>query len=195
VLPLNFHPLPGGPSQVIIETDHITLETLPLTHRTPTFGFLFREKPKPWRLDKAKLPPDLSWDDRIRLKEGKDLLSDSGQLRYAGKDLTLPPRKSRSYAYCSDTAYNQQLMSTLQGVDLIYHEATFLDEKELQASKTLHSTARQAALIALGAGASRLLIGHFSARYRDLAPLLDEARAVFPATDLAVEGETFTLEE
>jgi ribonuclease Z len=86
-------------------------------------------------------------------------------------------------------------MSRLHGVDLIYHEATFLDEKELQASKTFHSTARQAALIARGAGASRLLLGHFSARYKDLQPFLDEARAVFPATDLAIEGESFTLEE
>jgi ribonuclease Z len=193
--PLTFHPLPVGPSQVILETDHIAIETIPLLHRTPTYGFLFREKPKPWRLNKAKLPPDLSWDDRNRLKEGKDLFSDTGQLRYTNRDLTLAPKKSRSYAYCSDTAYNEQLMSRLQGVDLIYHEATFLDEKELQASKTFHSTARQAALIARGAGASRLLLGHFSARYKDLQPLLDEARAVFPATDLAIEGESFTLEE
>ncbi len=193
--PLTFLPLPEEEQVEIFSDDHLVVETLPLHHRQFTRGFLFREKPKPRRLDKAKLPDSLSWESRLKLKSGNDIYDDLGNLLYSNEQLTVPPRKSRSYAYCSDTAYSESLIPRITGVDLLYHESTFLDEKDLTASKTLHSTARQAALLAKKAAVGKLLLGHFSARYKELAPLLEEARAIFPASDLAVEGETFTLDE
>jgi ribonuclease Z len=132
---------------------------------------------------------NLSIQDMHDLKAGKDLYDDRGRVRHKNEALTFPPRKSRSYAYCSDTRFNLQLAEWVQQVDLLYHEATFLKEKTDEALARYHSTAEQAATLAQKAQVHQLIIGHYSSRYKDLAPFLTEAQAVFPNTSLAIEGE------
>lgn len=188
-----FHRLEKGVQEIVYEDDALTVETIPLTHKIPTSGFLFREKIKPRRVDKTKLPQGLLIMQIANLKKGHDVVDDAGKLLYKNEELTLPPRRSRSYAYCSDTAYQEQSIEQLREVDVLYHEATFTVDEETKAIETQHSTAAQAALIASKARAKKLLIGHFSARYKDLLPVLEEARKVFPSTELAVEGEVFTI--
>jgi len=190
-----FHELNENATETIFESDTLTVETIPLIHKIPTNGFLFREKPKQRRIDKSKLPPDALIQHIVQLKQGLDVLSDTGKILYDNKDYTLPPRPSRSYAYCSDTAFHPPLCDKLKNIDLLYHEATFATDDQEKANETKHSTAREAATIALQAGVKKLLIGHFSARYHSPDVLLDEARQTFPETYLAIEGETFNIDE
>jgi ribonuclease Z len=129
------------------------------------------------------------------LKRGDDVVDDAGNILYRNTDLTLPPRRSRSYAYCSDTAYVERIAEQVKGVDILYHEATFTMDDEPRARETLHSTAAQAATIALKADAGKLVLGHFSARYKELEPILDEARRIFPEAHLALEGVEFSIAE
>jgi ribonuclease Z len=130
-----------------------------------------------------------------QLKQGEDVTNEKGELLFTNEELTMPPRHSRSYAYCSDTAYNPKIIPLLKNIDLLYHESTFLSEDILKAKETKHSTALEAATIAYQATVTRLLLGHFSARYKELSVLKDEARTIFANTELATEGETFTIEE
>ncbi len=190
-----FHELNPGKQEVILNTKHFTVETLPLNHKLDCSGFLFREKPKPRRIDKSKLPPELSIEQLANLKAGSDLRDEQGNMLYRNTDLTLSPRKSRSYAYCSDTAFFEPLIDRVKNVDVLYHESTFLEEEKEKAIETKHSTAAEAGRIARLAQPGKLLIGHFSARYKTLNAMLDEARAEFPNTFLAIEGETFVIEE
>lgn len=190
-----FHLLEKGVKRIIFEDDAMTVETIPLSHKIRCSGFLFREKVKPRRIDKSKLPEGLLIQELAGLKVGRDIVDDFGTIRYTNESLTLPPRKSRSYAYCSDTVFDDGLVAQIMNVDLLYHEATFMTEEESKAMETKHSTAKQAATIARLAAADRLLVGHFSARYKDLTPLLEEAKAIFPNTALAIEGEEFTIQE
>ena len=192
---IHFTALEPDVSVRIYESHALTVTTLPMDHRIACWGFLFREQPKPRRINKKLLSDDLSVADLIALKEGKDLYHSDGTLRYQNETLTLPPRKSRSYAYCADTRYKASLAETVRGVGMLYHEATFMhDEAELAASR-YHSTTIQAATLAQQAQAGRLLIGHYSSRYRDLNPLLLEAQTVFPHTQLALEGRDYTIED
>jgi ribonuclease Z len=190
---IHFHELTPGRNEVLYEDDVISVECFPLVHRLACSGFLFREKPKPRRLDKDKLPHDIKLQHIAQLKIGNDVVDDDGHLLYKNEDYTLIPRRSLSYAYCSDTAFFPELTRYLKDVDLLYHEATFMEEEREKAKSTFHSTASDAAKLAHMLNARKLLIGHFSARYRDLEGLLGEARAVFPNTDLAVELSTFEL--
>jgi ribonuclease Z len=157
-------------------------------------GFLFREKPGKRRIGKEMLPSSLSVHQLKRLKEGKDLFDQAGNLLYLNEQLTLPPRRPRSYAYCSDTRYSEELVEYIRGVDVLYHESTFLDDQRERAAETYHSTARQAARIAQLAGVRKLVLGHYSSRYRDLAPFLTEAQEVFTDTILSIEGEDIVVE-
>lgn len=191
--PIHFHRLTPGISETIYDDDHLTVTTLPLKHKLKCSGFLFREKPKPRRIIKEKLPTDLKIRQLADLKKGEDVLDEDGHVIHRNEDLTHAPRKSRSFAYCSDTAYHEPLVGLIQNVDLLYHEATFIEEDIDKALETQHSTAAQAATMAAKARAERLIIGHFSARYRDLAPVLDEARAIFKNTHLGTEGSEFTI--
>lgn len=179
---------------LIFENDAITVETIPLTHKIKCMGFLFREKQKPRRINKNMLHPDMLLQHIALLKTGQDIFDDSGTLLYKNETYTLPPHHSYSYAYCSDTVFNRTLAEQIAGVDLLYHEATFMKEHEDKATETLHSTAEQAATLAREANVGRLVIGHFSARYRELEPLLEEAKKEFSNTQLAIEGETIDLE-
>jgi ribonuclease Z len=190
---LIFHRLEKDVREVIYEDNHITVETIPLSHKIRCSGFLFREKLKPRRIDKERLPENLLIQQLAALKRGEDLKDEEGNILHSNESLTIPPRPSYSYAYCSDTAYKESIIEQIQGVDLLYHEATFLEDEILKAAETLHSTAAQAALIASKAQVRKLLLGHFSARYRDLQPVLDEARRVFQNCALALEGESFTI--
>lgn len=190
-----FSPLEGKEQVLLYENDLLTVHTIPLTHGIDCYGFLFREKPKPKKINKDKLPENFSLRNMGRLKKGLDILDDQGGLLYKNEELTLPPKKSFSYAYCSDTAYNESIVPLIRDVDLLYHESTFASDMEERARETFHSTARQAATIAKMANVSQLVLGHYSVRYRDLQPLLDEAKEVFPNSMLAIEGETFVLEQ
>jgi ribonuclease Z len=192
---LIFHPLEKNEVRIIYEDDALTVETVPLVHKLVCSGFIFREKEKPRRIDKDRLPQGLRIQQIANLKRGHDVVDEEGNIVYKNTDLTFSPRKSRSYAYCSDTAYNESMIDQIAGIDLLYHEATFSEDELAKATETRHSTATQAATIALKARASGLLVGHFSARYRELDPILEEAKKVFPKTELAVEGSIFTIED
>lgn len=190
-----FHQIDAAVPQQIFEDDLLVVETIPLIHKVPCTGFLFREKLKPRRVDKSRLPEGLRIQQIANLKKGDDVLDAHGKVLYRNEQLTLPPRKSRSYAYCSDTAFSETIVPQLTGIDILYHEATFGMDEETKARETLHSTAAQAALIAKKAEVEKLLIGHFSARYKELTPLLEEARAVFANVELATEGSIFTISD
>ncbi|MBW8051931.1 MAG: hypothetical protein FVQ77_16650, partial [Cytophagales bacterium] len=203
----------------IFENDFLTVETIPLSHSVPCCGFLFKEKPKKRRIQKEKLPPGLSPLQLVALTKGEDInvarignpseKSDGkvptlegfrgagrgGLFTIKNEELTLPPKKSRSYAYCSDTRYSENIIPQIKNTDLLYHEATFLSDLEDKAQATLHSTAEQAARMAQKTNAGKLLIGHFSSRYEEIQPLLKEARTIFKDTMLAVEGETIAIAE
>ncbi len=191
---LNFIPTDAKSEVIIYEDKHVEITTIPLEHRIDCTGFLFKEKPHPIRFNKKNIPPNLSLANIASLKKGADIYSDGGKLLYKNTDLTLPPYKQRSYAYCSDTIYIPELKKQLQGIDLLYHEATFLDEDKLRASNTYHSTAGQAAMLAKNSNVKKLVLGHFSARYKDLSPFQEEAKKVFNESYLAIEGTTFEIE-
>lgn len=190
--PLHHHDLPETNGAPIMSDAQVAVTALLLQHRLPTMGFLFREKPRlrSLRPDRVRDIP-VRW--RQRVKEGLDLVNDDGT-RIPNHELTHAPPPPRSYAYCSDTAFSPALVPYLRDVDLLYHEATFSEHLRARAKETQHSTAREAAMIARDAGVKRLLLGHFSSRYKDLGVLLDEARAVFPACDLAEEGLAIAID-
>ena len=181
---LTFTAVDTGRHARIFEDKQLTVHTLPMQHRVPCCGYLFREQPRRRRLLKEKLPADLTPTQLAALAQGQDVTDAA---------VTTAPAPPRSYAFCSDTLYLPGLADLVRGVDLLYHEATFLDEMRERAAATHHSTAHQAALLARNADVGQLLIGHFSSRYRDLQPLLAEARAVFARTELALEGTTVKL--
>lgn len=190
-----FHMLEKGVGETIFEDEALTVETIPLSHKIRCSGFLFKEKLKPRRIDKDKLPQGLLIQQIANLKNGHDVLDPLGNVLYTNASLTFDPKKSRSYAYCSDTVFDEGLVGQLKNIDLLYHEATFMEEEEMKARDTKHSTAKQAARIAKLAEVNRLILGHFSARYKDLTPMLEEAKSIFSNTDLAIEGEEFTIQD
>lgn len=192
---IDFHEWVPNEQKVIFENHKVTVESLPLDHRIPCNGYLFREKPKSRRINREKLNEKLPPLHIKQLKEGEDVKDAEGNVIIKSEDVTLPPHRSFSYAYCSDTRPIDSLIPIIKNVDLLYHEATFADDMVERANNTYHTTARQAAEIANKAQVKRLLIGHFSTRYKNLQPVLEEARNVFPDTELAIEGEVFTIKE
>lgn len=189
-----YHHLNPKKNEVVYEDKRITVETIPLKHRIPTCGFLFKEKPHLRNLKKNVVQ---QYEIPIRkiqnIKEGADLELFEGQT-IPNAELTLPPYKQRSYAYCTDTAYSEKIIPIIQNVDLLFHEATFNEQLNSQAKKTFHSTAKQAATIAQKANVRKLIIGHFSARYKDVTPLVEEARKVFNPVFPAEDGEKYVVE-
>ena len=186
--PIVFHALNYERKSLVLETKKLSVFSFPLRHRIPTCGFLFKEK-----TDERNIRPeaiqtyDLSRLEIRRAKLGSDIYRD-GKLLAACDELCYPKQQSRSYAYCSDTAYSSITTEYVNGVDLLYHEATFADDMLGKEEATYHSTAKQAALVAKSAGAGRLIIGHFSTRYRDESLLLEEAKSVFPESIAACEN-------
>jgi len=181
-------------SKTIFEDDDLTVETIILNHRIPCTGFLFREKPKKRKLLREKLEQyHVPREQYSALKSGQDYVNDRGVV-IPNEKLTDDPKAPCSYAYCSDTMYDERIIPQIKNVDLLYHESTFLEDKADRAKETFHTTARQAGLMARKAEVKRLIIGHFSSRYKDIYPLLEEAKQVFPDTSLAQEGDKFIIE-
>lgn len=180
-------------SEVIFENNDVTVETIILNHRIPCTGFKFTEKKRLRKLLVDKLEQDhIALDLYPLLKRGVDLELPNGEV-LKNIDYTTDSATPKSYAYCSDTLYDERYFEKIIGCDTLYHEATFLHEMIDRAKETHHTTALQAAQIANIVGAKQLLIGHFSSRYKTLNTLLDEAQAEFPNTALALEGNTFQI--
>ena len=191
---LIFHPVRHYTAEVILENEDLMVRSIVLNHRVPCTGFLFMEKSKPRKLIVAKLQQyNIPFAFYARIKNGEDYEDDYGK-KIFNKELTEDPPSPRSYAYCSDTIYDENIVNDISGVDLLYHESTFLHESSERARQTYHTTSLQAATIAQMAGAGKLLLGHFSGRYKDLAPLLTEAKTVFENSELAIEGRHFKVD-
>lgn len=191
--PLHFYELTSKEQQTVFEDDAITVKTLPLDHRVYTNGFLFQEKPEPRKLDivaAEKFGVDRSQFQNV--KNGKDVVLENGQL-VSNKLLTLDPPKPLTYAYCSDTAYKEDLIPLVSGADVLYHEATFMDSEEQFAGKTKHSTAKQAARVAKAAKVGQLILGHYSTRYKSLEGFKAEAETIFDQVELADDGRVFDI--
>ena len=187
------HTLSGRSVRPVLDDKRVEVFSFPLKHRLKTYGFLFREKTPDRNIIREKIAEYcLSIAEIAKLKKGVEVTREGGEV-IIPDDVTLLPRKPVSYAYCSDTRWFPKLASYVDGVDLLYHEATFGDENEALAVKTGHSTARHAATVARDAGVSKLILGHFSARYKSPATLEEEARRVFPETEAASEGNTYEI--
>lgn len=188
-----FHEFDTRQTSVVYEDRSMTVTTIPLQHRIPCCGFLFAEKARPNHIirdmvDFYKVPVY----ELNRIKNGSDYVTPEGEV-IANTRLTRPSDPPRKYAYCSDTIFRPEIVEQLSGVDLLFHEATFAESELARAKETYHTTAAQAARIALEAGVRQLVIGHFSARYEDESLLLKEASAVFPNTILAKENLCISL--
>lgn len=170
---------------LVFESHAITIETVPLFHRVPCVGFIFKEKPKLRHLkgDMVKFF-NIPIKELHGIKEGNDYVTPEGVL-VTNSQLTTDPDPVMSYAYCSDTAFNPQVAEMVKGINTIYHEATYTNDFAHLARQRGHSTSTEAARIALMADAKRLVLGHFSKRYRDESPIINEAKEIFPNTILA----------
>ena len=191
--PLHFQELPQDSHQQVFEFGNTKIHTIPLSHRIQCNGFLFRENPKPRRLVTDLIPENLPKSNYKDLKAGKDILDEDGNIVVKNDDVTMRPKKSRAYAYCSDTIYLESIIPILNNVDLLYHESTFLNDQLERAKNTFHTTAEEAGILANAAQVKQLIIGHFSSRYRDLTPFEEEARMHFKNTSLAIEGRSFAI--
>lgn len=191
---LIFHPIDTTRHYLLHEDDKVEVYSIPLLHRLPTSGFLFREKERPrnmrpeaineWQIPFTKIPD---------IKKGADYTLPDGR-RIPNESLTLPPYKARSFAYCSDTCYTESIVPFIKGIDLLYHETTFTKDRQEEAIQSMHSTAEEAAWIADAAQVGQLVIGHYSSRYKDPEVLVQEAAAIFPNTVAGEEGKVYAVE-
>jgi ribonuclease Z len=173
----------------------MTVEIVPLRHSVPVAGFIFREKEKPLNIRKDAIARySLGIKDIKKLKEGMDFTAESGEI-IPNRLLTLPPYKPRSFAFCTDTTVFSRLTGVLKDIDLLYFEATFADKDKKLAKITGHSTAAQAAQLARKANVGRLLMGHFSTRYKNIALLEKEAREIFTESFAVEDGQKFSVEQ
>ena len=190
---LIFHELSSKESELIFEDDKVSVHTIPLDHRVYTNGFIFKEKPFERKLDIEKAKA-LNIDKAYfrKLKQGADVVNEDDEV-IENSAVTLDGKQPKSYAFCSDTAYKEDIVPILKDVDVLYHESTFLEDHEHLCVKTKHSTAKQAATIALKANAKHLILGHYSTRYGGLEGFKSEAETVFSDVLLAEDGKTFTF--
>jgi len=191
--PLHFHATVTDGEYLLHQDEFMSVYSFPLDHRVACTGFRFEESPKPPTLltnkvAKAGVPKAFY----KLLKKGVDFVAPDGTV-YPWQTLTQPAPAPRTFAYCSDTAASGGYLKSIAGVDLLYHEATFMHEMQERATETYHTTALQAGQVAKAAGVEKLIIGHYSARYRALDPLLAETRGQFPNTDLAIEGRWYEI--
>ena len=190
---LYFHELESEVSETIFEDDKVVVTTIPLKHRVYTNGFLFQEK-----IGERKLNMDAVLNHEIescyyqKIKNGKDITLEDGRI-ISNSILTFDPIQPKSYAFCSDSVYHEAIVPIIENVDVLYHESTFLESEDALALKTLHSTAKQAAQIALKANAKQLILGHYSTRYDSITVFQEEAKTIFPEVLLADDGKTFEL--
>ena len=192
--PLIFHVLKSSKSELVLDDKSITVHTIPLKHRIYTNGYFFKEKKALRKLDikAVKKINEIETCDYHNLKKGKDFIRKDGSI-IPNETLTFPPKKPCSYAFCSDTAYKPEISDLIKGVDILYHESTFLSDREDLAYTTGHSTALQAGRIAKATQAKLLLLGHYSNRYRNLISFQEEAKEIFQNTLLSIEGKTFEI--
>jgi len=191
--PINWHFTKDDKKNLLFEDDKVKVFSFPMKHRIFCTGFLFEEKPLPRKIDKAALGKHkVSVADIQRLRNGEDVVNEEGK-KIKNKLLTIDPPESRSYAYCSDTIYDVELVKHISGVDLLYHESTFLNDKAERAKETFHSTAEQAAKIAAAAKVKQLMLGHYSARYGDTDVFIAEAEPFFKNILLASEGKKIKI--
>lgn len=191
--PLEFNATQALSSEIIFQNSDVRVETLILNHRIACTGFKFTLKQRlprirPDKVEELQIPTEY----RELIKKGFPFTDQSGKV-HPSSELTTPPDEPRSYAYCSDTLCDWTYLEQLKGLNLLYHEATFMQDMLERAKETFHTTTLEAGEIAQKAGVKQLVIGHFSARYKELQPLLDEARSLFPDTELAIEGKTFPI--
>ncbi|TMM32003.1 ribonuclease Z [Polaribacter aestuariivivens] len=188
-----FHELSSNESELIFENDKVTVSTIPLNHRVYTNGYLFKEKEKPRKLNMLNISgyPEIDKADYLNIKAGKDVTLASGEI-IKNDVLTKNPPKPLSYAFCSDTSYKPDIVTIVKNADILYHEATFLSDRQDLAKKTKHSTTLEAAQIAKDANVNKLIIGHYSGRYKDINLFQKEAETIFENVFLANPGEVFT---
>ncbi len=188
-----YHPLNFKKEQKIFDDPKVSVYSFPLTHRIPTCGFRFEEKQPLPNLIASKIEEyQIPIRDRQRIKEGGDFTTNDGK-RIPHAELTRSTHKPRSYAFCSDTRFDESYIGSVRNVDLLYHEATFASDNKDMAQTTYHSTGEDAANVALKAGVGKLIIGHFSARYKDSQAIVAEARSIFEATYETNEGDIFNI--
>lgn len=192
---INFIHLQYKDEQLIFEDRKIEISSFPLKHRIETCGFKIQEKPKEYQLDATAIKDSgLLIQHFPKLKKGQSIVLESGEKRNY-EDYTLPPKPSRSYAFCSDTKPHETIIKSVQNVDLLYHEATFTEEHIERAKATFHSTAKQAAAVAKEANVRKLILGHFSSRYENSATHIEEAKSIFENTISAEDGMVVNLEK
>ena len=189
---VDFIPVKTKGPQVIFENKFLTVEAFPLNHRIETYGYLFREKTPQLNVRKDAIGRyGLGIAEICSLKNGEDVVRENEIIR--SKEVTYLPYPPRSYAYCSDTAPFPSLAEWARGVDILYTEATYMADLEKEAAARFHSTTLQAASLAREAGAKKLVVAHYSSRYRDTAPLLSEIRSVFPNAEAANDGDVYDV--
>ena len=190
---LNFTELKNPKSEIIYDKNDISITTIPLYHGIYTNGFLFRKKTSVHKLmvDKAQ-SYGIDKTQFAGIKLGKDGVKTDGSI-IQNIELVEPLNPDITYAYCGDTLFNEKIIEQIKGCDLLYHESTFLKKHENFAKKTFHSTAEQAALIAKKSNVKKLILGHFSTRYKDLDLFIKESKSIFPNVDLAIENKIFTI--
>ncbi len=188
-----YHPLSFKKEQQIYEDKAVIIYSFPLDHRIATCGFRFEEKPVLPNLVPEKLTEyNIPICNRQAIKEGADFITDDGQI-IPNSEITLNKHKARTFAFCSDTRVNESYIESIRNVDLLYHEATFACDNQALAQTTYHSTGADAARVALDANVGRLIIGHFSARYKDYTQILKEATAIFQNTEAVSDGQVFSI--
>jgi ribonuclease Z len=188
-----FHPLNFKKPQLIFEDKKVEVVSFPLKHSINCCGFLFREKEKEANIKKECIQQfNIPIAQIVKIKQGAGFITEKGET-IPHEVLTTPPPPPLSYAFCSDTAFHPPIVEVIKGVNLLYHEATFTEELRDWADKTYHSTALDAAKIAQMAHAGKLIIGHFSSRYKTTEPFLTEAKTVFPNTEDVVDGRTYVI--
>ena len=191
--PLEFHEIDTSTSSIIFEDKLLEVTSIPLKHRIPTTGYLFKEKRKPFNIIAEKLEMyQVPFTKITDIKNGKDFIHQSGKI-ISNKEFTMPPVLPRSYAFCSDTMYTESIIPIINGADLLYHETTYCHDLAERAKETMHSTALEAATIAKKAKVGKLITGHYSSRYAELSPILEEAKSVFQNVELGLEGRTFEV--
>lgn len=189
-----FHPFTANRQALIFSDKHMTVETVPLRHSIPVVGFIFREKERLLNVNKEVIQKyKLTIQDIKKIKAGKDFQTADGTT-IKNNELTLPPYKVRSYAFCTDTLYFKKLVSYLKNVDMLYFEATFSNKDKKLARSTGHSTSVEAAELARHANAGKLIMGHFSTRYKNTDHLLAEARSIFSNSFVAEDGDEYSVE-
>jgi ribonuclease Z len=188
---LFFHELESKESEIIFEDKHVIVKTIPLKHRVYTNGFLFQEKPAERKLNVGAVQDyDIHIAYYQKIKNGGDITLDNGTV-IENEKLSFDPVPPMSYAFCSDTVYNENIIPIIENADVLYHESTFLESEAALAQKTLHSTAKEAARIAVKANVKHLLLGHYSTRYDGLERFKEEAEEIFPNVLLGDDGVSF----